>query len=293
MKLAIGIATSRRPAILKQSLDLIAAQSLRPDLVVICPTEPDDIAPESLSPSPYPICVVSAPAGLPKQRNAILAAATGMDALIFIDDDFFLDRTYVAHAKALLENNPDVVLATGTLIEDGIHGPGLDPEDAARKLADHAHRVPASGALMPHYGVYGCNMVVRLHAVRQLGVRFDERLPLYAWQEDIDFSRQLAPAGLIVKTPTLCGIHLGSKRGRTSGLKLGYSQIANPVYLMQKGTMSVGFASKVMGKNLIANLVRSLNPEPYIDRWGRCRGNWLAVFDMARGRIDPARILEI
>ena len=34
----------------------------------------------------------------------------------------------------------------------------------------------------------------------------------------------------------LRGVHLGNKRGRVSGLRFGYSQIANPIYLLQKGT---------------------------------------------------------
>ena len=226
MKIAIGIATSGRPAILNRTIELLAQQSLLPDLVIICPTEQADVAPEIETITVFPVLVITAPRGLPRQRNAILAASHGMDAVIFIDDDFFLDRTYVTHAVALLDQNPDVVLATGTLIEDGIHGPGLEPDYAARQLDDHARLVPQTADLMPYYGVYGCNMVVRLDAVRRLGARFDERLPLYAWQEDIDFSRQLAPAGRIVKTETLCGIHLGSKRGRTSGVRLGYSQVA-------------------------------------------------------------------
>ncbi|AZO77314.1 hypothetical protein B5U98_17255 [Bosea sp. Tri-39] len=35
----------------------------------------------------------------------------------------------------------------------------------------------------------------------------------------------------------LRGVHRAVKRGRTSGLRVGYSQIANTVYLARKGTM--------------------------------------------------------
>jgi hypothetical protein len=41
------------------------------------------------------------------------------------------------------------------------------------------------------------------------------------------------------------------------------------------------------------NLVRSVWPEPYIDRRGRLRGNILALRDLVRGGMIPERILEL
>ncbi len=136
-------------------------------------------------------------------------------------------------------------------------------------------------------------MVVRLNPVRKHGARFDEALPLYAWQEDIDFSRQLAPFGEIVQTQALTGVHLGVKRGRTSGVRFGYSQVANPIYLMSKGTMSVAFGARHVARNLLANLAHLPWPEPHVDRYGRCKGNLLAVLDLLRGRLHPQRVLEM
>lgn len=292
MNIVIGIATSGRPEILGLTLAFIERQTRKPDAVIICPVSSADLPAGAASLVSCRLDVVSASQGLPKQRNAILAAASQADLLLFIDDDFFLHDGYLAAAERMFAGHRDVVLATGTLVEDGIHGPGLAPDYAARKLAEAAPSVPLDSPLEPYYGVYGCNMVVAMAAARKLGARFDERLPLYAWQEDIDFSRQMAPAGRIVKTAMLCGIHLGSKRGRTSGFRLGYSQVANPIYLMRKGTMSVEFGSKTMGKNLLANAVRSLRPEPHVDRWGRCRGNLMALADLLRGKLDPNRVLE-
>jgi hypothetical protein len=104
--------------------------------------------------------------------------------------------TYLANAEAILERHPGVVLATGKLIEDGIRGPGLSPANARQKL----NRDPApslQAAMLPYYGAYGCNMVVRLAPVRAHRIAFDEALPLYAWQEDIDFSSRLRRQGRI------------------------------------------------------------------------------------------------
>jgi hypothetical protein len=39
--------------------------------------------------------------------------------------------------------------------------------------------------------------------------------------------------------------------------------------------------------------VRSPWPEPWADRFGRFRGNLLALADWARGRLSPGRILEL
>jgi hypothetical protein len=91
----------------------------------------------------------------------------------------------------------------------------------------------------------------------------------------------------------LRGVHLGIKLGRTSGVRFGYSQIANPIYLIRKGSMPRRHANKIMLRNLAANLARSLYPEPWVDRRGRLKGNLLALFDMLRGRISPNQILRL
>ncbi|GJE62605.1 hypothetical protein MPOCJGCO_4738 [Methylobacterium trifolii] len=108
----------------------------------------------------------------------------------------------------------------------------------------------------------------------------------------MDFSRQIAPYGRIVRVPASRGVHLGIKSGRQSGLRLGYSQIANPIHLMRKGTCSYRKALYLMCRNVAANLSRCPRPEPYVDRLGRCLGNLRAAFDIITGRLDPARILS-
>ena len=68
-------------------------------------------------------------------------------------------------------------------------------------------------------------------------LRFDERLVLYGWQEDIDFTSQLRQRGRVVCVSNIRGVHLGLKAGRVSGERFGYSQVVNPVYLIRKGTV--------------------------------------------------------
>jgi hypothetical protein len=89
------------------------------------------------------------------------------------------------------------------------------------------------------------------------------------------------------------GVHLGMKSGRQSGLRLGYSQIANPVYLVRKGSFAWRRAMGQIGRNIAMNVALSLRPEPYVDRRGRLRGNVIAIRDLARGRLHPRRILAM
>jgi len=293
LRVGIGIATSGRPEILNETLQFIGRQSELPEKVVICPVSATDISRDALHALPYPVRIAPSASGLTIQRNIILSLMTDSDVVIFFDDDFIPDVNYIANAKALFQSDDNIVLATGVLIDDGIHGPGIDPAVAKRRLLVSPPQPYEPGRERTYYGVYGCNMVARQSAIREAKIQFDEQLPLYGWQEDIDFSRQMAPYGRIIQTPILTGIHLGTKRGRTSGLRFGYSQVANPIYLMRKGTMSIPFGFRTMTRNIIANIVKSLRPEAHIDRRGRLTGNLLALFDCVRGHLHPRRILEL
>ena len=92
---------------------------------------------------------------------------------------------------------------------------------------------------------------------------------------------------------TAVGVHLGSKTGRTPGKKLGYSQVANPLYLAHKGTYPLDHALRSIARNISMNIIRSIRPEPYIDRRGRVIGNWLALRDVLGGKISPEKILTL
>jgi hypothetical protein len=90
----------------------------------------------------------------------------------------------------------------------------------------------------------------------------------------------------------MIGVHLGAKRGRTSGLRFGYSQIANPWYLARKRTLRIDRALIQAGRNVGANVLHLARPEPWIDRRGRLLGNGLAMLDLLRGRLRPDRIVQ-
>jgi GT2 family glycosyltransferase len=184
------------------------------------------------------------------------------------------------------------VVATGTVIADGANAPGYDLTEAAALLAADTG-VANALAVTEAFNGYGCNMAFRMSAVRAHDIRVDERLPLYAWYEDIDVTRRLGAHGKILRLAGARGVHLGVKAGRVPGLRLGYSQVVNPIYLAIKGSFPWSHAIPSAARHCLKNLLRSPFPEPWADRWGRFRGNMIGLWDLLRGRVTPERILEL
>jgi GT2 family glycosyltransferase len=284
MRIGIGIATTGRAPVLAEALAELRRQTRAPDRLVVCGAAPDDLA------GVEGVECFLAPRGGTRQRNAILDAMDDCDVVVFFDDDFLPAPEWLAAAEAALSTDPGIVALTGTVLADGASGPGLSAAQGRALLAADGRR---EGADVEVYNVYGCNMALRLDVMRTYRLRFDEDLPLYGWQEDVDMSRALAPHGRIVRIAGARGVHLGTKLGRTSGVRFGYSQVVNPVYLARRGRCSWRRALWTMGRNLAANLLRGVRPEPWVDRRGRLRGNMLGLWELARGRARPERILSL
>ena len=290
MRIAIGIATRGRAPILAEVLHDLAQQSRAPDRVLICHVTPDDVA--DLPARFGEMQFLTAPAGLPRQRNAILDACGDCDAVLFLDDDFLCAPDYLRVTEAVLEAHPDCVVTTGTVLADGAKGPGISVEEGRAILG--ADRAPDDAlAVAPHFNGYGCNMALRLAPMRAHGLRFDEQLPLYGWYEDLDLTRRLGVHGRILRLGGARGVHLGTKSGRVAGLRLGYSQVANALYLARKGSYPWNRALRSAARHLAMNAARAAFPEPHVDRMGRLRGNLLALADLLRGRMHPMRVVEL
>ena len=289
-KLAVGIATAGRPAILAQTMRRLQAQTRPPDAVIVCAPSEDDLC--GIAKEDPRVIRATGPHGLARQRNAILRHLRAFDLLVFFDDDFVPGADYLECFERIMCSDPDVVMTTGQVLKDGIRGPGLTFE-VADSILSQAATDCAADRLDPVYNGYGCNMGMRLAPVRRHGLAFDERLPLYGWLEDVDFSQQLARFGRVVRSDATRGVHLGIKLGRQPGARLGYSQVANPLYLVRKGTMCWQRALYLMSRNLAANILRSLRPEPWVDRRGRLNGNARALVDLILGRLDPSRATSL
>ncbi|HEY8163034.1 MAG TPA: glycosyltransferase family A protein [Methylocystis sp.] len=289
MKIVVAIATTGRPAIVSEALARLDTQSRAPDAILIVGASEAD-APAASGSARFIVAPVK---GSGAQRNyALDLVGSSADIVVFIDDDFLAAQGFIEGIERLFSEHPDIVAASGHLIADGVHcreALGVDQADAL--IAAYAPPSPEEIRIIDDSGTYGCNMAFRIAAAPH--VRFDQNLPLYAWLEDTDFSAFYARVGRVVRTNFFAGVHLGARSGRTSGLRLGYSQIANPLYLLRKGTVSPRFALNLAVRNFLANLVKSARPEPGVDRFGRLRGNLLALLDVARGRSDPRRVLEL
>ena len=289
MRIAIGIATIGRAEVLREVLAELHRQGRAPDRVLVCHTKPADVAGcDGIWPGAE--FLTSTP-GLPKQRNLILDAAADCDVVLFLDDDFLPQPDYLAVLEANFAADAALVVATGEVIADGAKGPGLGVAEGRRLLAADTAR-PALLAAVPTFNGYGCNMAVRMATVRAHGIRVDENLPLYAWYEDLDFTRLLGRHGHIRRLPAARGVHLGVKFGRGSGVRLGYSQVVNPVYLGRKGTYPWNRGLRSIARHCLMNLLRSASPEPWVDRWGRFRGNMAGLWDLLRGKAHPMRVLR-
>lgn len=285
MRIHAVIATTGRPDIVKQVVLRLGEQSRPPDGVLVVGASPDDIV--GLEGSFENLETLVARRGLCRQRNAALDhLGDRTEVAAFFDDDFVPANDYLARLERLLSAQPDVVGATGILIADGAQTHPVGFDDAVRRIDSSGNRpMPSESDCL---SLYGCNMAIRLSAAA--GLRFDEKLPLYGWQEDVDFTHQLSWRGRLVKTSELTGIHMGARIGKTSGKRLGYSQIANIVYLWRKGTMCPWLGERLLFQNIASNVVRSLWPEHDIDRRGRLLGNLIALRELASGKIDPERI---
>lgn len=291
-RLVVGTATMNRPGIVVDTVWALARQERLPDLMILSATGPGDLDPSRLEGLPFPCEVITGEAGLTFQRNRMIERLQPDDIMLLLDDDFLMSPDYLQKLERLFAMHPEVVVLTGTVLADGIGGPGFDHAEGEHQLRALGSR-PRPDTLTETYNGYGCNMAFRARPALEHDIRFDEALPLYSWLEDVDISRRLAEHGRIARAGALTGVHLGTKTGRSRGVTLGYSQIANPVYLMFKGTMRTRRALRMVLRNLAANLVKSLRPEPWIDRRGRLRGNFLALADLVRGRVTPRRVLDL
>lgn len=292
----MAIASTGRPEALRDAVAAWRGQERMPDIILLSVASPADlpggpkgalIAPDQIGGG---VESVVGPRGSTTQRNTALdALGDRADLIGFFDDDYIPSRRAIAGIAEFFDAHPEIAGATGDLLADGANGPGVPHDDAERRIRAHDARPPAPAAVLRQlHGLYGCNMVVRHSAIG--ATRFDERLRLYGWQEDIDFSAQLRAHGVLVKTDAFAGVHLGVKTGRTSGTRFGYSQVVNPIYLSRKGTMRAGYAVRIIAKGMIANHLRLLNAEPWLDRAGRAKGNWLGLVDCLRGRVTPERV---
>ncbi len=282
MRVSVVVASVGRAEEIGQLLHALARQTKAPEAIVLSVAEAGDL-PADL---PYGVTVVTGSPGLPAQRNRGLDHIQAeCDVVVFYDDDFLPAQDSVQKISGFFWSHPYIAGATGHVLADGINGHGLSYPEALDILTVYETNPKPRLVNEDFLCAYGCNMAFRCTAIGTK--RFDENLPRYAWQEDMDFAGQFLSVGKVLRTNAFAGVHRGVKKGRGQGVDLGFSQIINPVYLVRKGTMTPQKALTLMSRNLIANHVKVFRPEPYVDRWGRLRGNWAGLLHLLGGQADP------
>jgi GT2 family glycosyltransferase len=284
VKIAVAIPSLRRPGVLADALAMLRAQTRPADEVWVAVTSPEDLPPGAMG-DPA-VHVVFSPRGIASQRNAIVdRISAGIDLLVFLDDDVELHPEYLARAEEFATTRPDVVLFTGEVVVDGAASGEIDRAAARRALAE---AVPSAEEVPGRHG-YGCNMAVRTSVAREL--RFDERLPLYGWLEDRDFSVRASRRGVVLGYRGCLAAHLGYSGGREVGVRIGFQQVVHPAYLRRKGVLRLRQTCGLVARALLANLVRPSSSR--VDRPGRLRGNLHGLREVFLGDADPAGVHDL
>jgi GT2 family glycosyltransferase len=287
IRVAVIIATKARPRALAELLGLLECQSQPPAVVVISATGAADV--ELPMATALNIECVYGPPGSSVQRNRGLAQVNGRaDVAVFFDDDFAPAENWLEECARIFCLEPDIVGANGIVVHDGAKGAPVSWQEARRLIGRRA-RSPLTVSRISD--LYGCNMAFRMSAIEAM--RFDERLVLYGWLEDKDFSRNVAKNGDLVQCNLLVGVHLGLQAGRVSGKRYGYSQVVNAWYLYRKGTMSLREASGNILQALAANAAKAVGQQGVIDRRGRLRGNLIGVAHLLSGVCRPESAAQL
>jgi GT2 family glycosyltransferase len=305
MKAFVVIATKGRAKETYVLLDYLAQQTQSPAYLIIVGSEQSDVEGLAAHPSLAEGLgeVLLSRAGLTIQRNVGLDALRSRVAdlnsnewsVTFYDDDFRPAPNWLENASAAFAADPRIAGLTGNVLADGVNTEfGINEADAALYISGQKapqNHWSSSTQTKVLTGLYGCNMAYR--GTVALDLRFDESLPSYGWQEDYDYSSRARQFGDMVRYPGCRGVHMGVSSGRTSGVRFGYSQISNPIFLVRKGSMSWSKAFKLISKNFIANVAKTIFRVPIKDFPGRLKGNYLACVHLLSGKLHPQNIMKI
>jgi GT2 family glycosyltransferase len=278
---SVIIASKGRPGVLQETLESLARQDLPPGEIIVSVTCQHDVATPAGFGSHK---LLFGPAGSSTQRNTgIRALDPKCELVTFLDDDVELAPDYFRQLRRLVVENPDAVGFGGKVLLNGTTR--LVAKQTIREMAGNS-----GGVAQAVSGLYGCNMSFRRSAMLDEG--FDERLSLYAWLEDFDFSSRMARKGRLLIGPDMILCHLAAPSGRMSHARFGFAQIMNPFYLAKKGIMTW---PECLKKHLIAAILGNLahlakDPK---SRSQRLLGNFKALRMIARGTIKPEAVMDL
>ena len=292
--IAVVIATAGRP---DAARDIIATleDSRVPDFIGFLSAPDSSDVPDMQIPGNWTVC--TGVRGASSQRNkALEMIPETVSYVFFFDDDSVPRHDYISNMIDVFDSRPEVVAATGRVVLDGAAaGTEFSLEQCERALLESLES-PKSADAKPVKivsSLYGCNFCVRWQSTSDL--RFDEDLPLYSWLEDLDYAKRALPRGPLLQVESAVVAHRGSNTGgRTSHRRFGYSQIANPLHLRKKRSLSAAQTIREMARPAMKNLALALVPSSrFASRRARLFGNLLAARHAMVGRAHPLRMLSI
>lgn len=281
---SVIVASKGRGEILRETVLSFLAQSVPADEIIISVTGEADLPHDGF---PGEIQALYAPMGVTRQINAAVGRTDPRcDIVSIFDDDVELSPDYFANVQRLFSEHPEIVCFDGNPVASGVHN-----HDDAREILQSSAGARESTAFAGGHSLWGCNMNIRRWVLDR--EKFDESLPLYGWLFDIEFGCRVAELGKFGRYNACRFIHLEVPQGRISGIKHGFSQIMNPIHLYKKRVMVKSLRDLVFGhllKVVAVNLYWLLRRDKRIDRYGRLKGNFLAIYRALIGKTDPRQV---
>ncbi|WP_146234123.1 glycosyltransferase family 2 protein [Curtobacterium sp. MCPF17_046] len=292
--IAVVIATAGRPDAARDIINTLEDSRI-PDFFGFLSAPDDSDVPDMPIPEKWTVC--TGVRGASSQRNKALdMIPETVSYVFFFDDDSVPRHDYISSMLDVLGSNPEAVAATGRVVLDGAAaGTEFTLEQCERALAESLRPSRSVTSRPPAVtdSLYGCNFCVRWAATRDL--RFDEDLPLYSWLEDLDYAKRALSRGQLLRVDSAVTAHRGSSTGgRTSHRRFGYSQIANPLHLRKKRSLTIAQTVREMMRPSLKNLALALVPSArFASRRSRLSGNLLAAGHALVGRAHPSKMLNI
>lgn len=252
----VVMCTYKRPASMVSFLDSLAAQTRRPQRLVVVDASPEDdtermvrARPENerLADGLLYYRVKGSLKGLTRQRNFGIRSVT-TDLIVFFDDDVILRPSCLAEMERPFRDGGSEIVGVGGYTE-GSYTPPDRLWKTRRVLGIIANLRPGSyqrsgmsvpwSFLPPTEGVVeadwlpGCGMMWKTAILRQVG--FGEMFEGYAQGEDLDFSLRARMHGRLVLAGAAKFLHLFDEGGRPDHGRLGYMAIYNRFHIQRRG----------------------------------------------------------
>jgi GT2 family glycosyltransferase len=238
MRHELVICTKDRPDDTRRCLESVAAQSRRPDRVIIVDSSAADATRRSVEAVTRQTSLttkfVKGAPGLTAQRNLGLTQLDeSTDIVHFIDDDTILDPEYFREILAVFESSSEVGGVGGRISNLPEHSPRwhrraflLNSRRQGVLLRSGVNVFSFSGDRPRRVGwLSGCSMSYRRRSIT--GLRFDETRTGGGLGEDVDFSARLAQRAPLMWTPTAVLEHRQSPINREEVAAVARRRIRN------------------------------------------------------------------